>query len=187
MYINNYYNNIIKPSLISQNNIYNNFNLKNKYQNVIISLQFNTFKNEKSVKIIKLYNLLFFITKQKPFLKKIKFTYIKKQVLKSFFFLINLRKKNFNNFIFYIIHYYFYFFNMYYIKNLKYNFNLNNFTFYIDNIQSQLKNYEKLNIKSQFKIIFISNYNFNIFFKLLNNFQLLNIYNNKNALFTIKK
>lgn len=178
MYIENYFNSIIKPKLNLQNNIYNKFELLNPNV-IIVSIQFNTFKNDKSLKFIKLYNLLFFLTKQKPFLKKVKFNYIKKQILKSFFFLVNLRNNNLNNFLFYFINFYVYFFNIYFIKNLKYNFNQNNFIFYIDNIQSQLKNYEKLNIQTQFKIIFYNKLDFNIFIKILNNFNIIKFINKK--------
>lgn len=120
---------------------------------------------------------MFFLTRQKPFVKKVKFSYIKKQILKKFFFIVNLRKKNFFNFYFYLSHYYFFYFNIYYIKPLKYNFNNLNFMYYIDNIQGQLKNYGKLNMKSQIKLFFNSNCHrkYNYFIKLLNNYKLLNI------------
>src|SRR5690348_16915952 len=123
------YNNIVKNHLISRTSAFNINTLKfpPKFD---LSTVFNTFKGEKSLKLIKLYLILLYISNQKPFLKKIKFNYVKKKILKRFFISVSLSKKNSLNFFTYVLNFYSYFFHIYYQKNLKYNFLKNNFVLY---------------------------------------------------------
>jgi hypothetical protein len=176
MYIKKY-SILLRDIIINENNIYNNFKIKN-IDNLLIINQLNTYKDEKSIKIVKLFYLIFFLTKQRPFFKKVKFAYVKKQIMKSFFFYLNLHGRYFNNLLLYFNNFYLYFFNLYYSLNLKYNFNSKNFVFYIENIHNQYKKYGRLNIKSSLKIIFVNNENnLNIFFKLISAYNFIKIYN----------
>lgn len=72
------YNGIIKNHLIARTNTFNISTLKFPPR-LDLSTVFNTFRGEKSLKLIKLYLILLYISNQKPFLKKIKFNYVKKK------------------------------------------------------------------------------------------------------------
>jgi hypothetical protein len=169
------YNSILKNNLISKLELFNTSALNNPVS-ITISSSFNTFGSEKNLKMARLYNLIFFVSGQKPFIKKIKFNYIKKKILKSFIFLVSLNAKNTMNIILYFINFYIYFFHIYYQKNIKFNFFGNSFVFYIDNIQFFFRNYNKQNQKMQLKILFKSNFKGNFkFYNYLNNLFLLKI------------
>lgn len=142
------YNFIIKDNLISKNNLYNINSIRPP--SIFINSIFNTFKTEKNIKLIKLYLIIFLIGGQRPILKRIKFAYVKKKILKRFFVIVSLRQpNNLNN---YLTNFYIYFFHIYYQKKLKYNFFKKSFNIYIDNIQLFFKNYNKQNHKTQIKI-----------------------------------
>ena len=174
MYLKNY-NQVIKNFNLIQHNVYNTHNLSDKF-NVQLSCSFNTFKNEKNLKFIKLYLLLFFIGGQKPFLKKAKFNYIKKKILKKFFMVSSLGNTNKNFFMLYFLNFYLYFFHIYYQKTLKYNFFLKKLIIYLDNIQFFFKNYSKQAQKTQIKItIFSKNQKNQLFMGNLLNLFLLKL------------
>ncbi len=145
----------IKKIYVKSFNIYNVNKLSQKKTGMKLSSSFGTFKSEKNLKLIKLYNLLFLLTGQRPFLKRIKFNYIKKKILKRFFLVTDVSNKKLSNSIFYLI-FYLHFFHLYYQQKLKYNYSDNSFTFYIDNIQFFFKNYNKQNHKTQIKFEFLS-------------------------------
>jgi hypothetical protein len=169
------YNSILKNNLISKLELFNISTLNNPIS-ITISSSFNTFGSEKNLKMARLYNLIFFVSGQKPFIKKIKFNYIKKKILKSFIFLVSLNTRNTMNIILYFINFYIYFFHIYYQKNIKFNFFANSFIFYIDNIQFFFRNYNKQNQKMQLKVLFKSNFKGNFkFYNYLNNLFLLKI------------
>ena len=119
---------------------------------VKLSSVFNTFKSEKNVKFFKIYVMMFYISNQRPFIRKIKFNFLKKKILKRFFLEISVSKDNIKNIMFFIVHFYFYFFHIYYQKNLKYNYNRDRFVVYLDNLQFFFKNYNKQNQKTQIKL-----------------------------------
>jgi hypothetical protein len=169
------YNSILKNNLISKLGVFNQNSLNDPLY-LIITSNFNTFGGEKSLKMARLYNLMFFISGQRPFIKKVKFNYIKKKILKSFVFLVSLNRKNTLNSILYFINFYVYFFHIYYQKNIKFNFFNSSFIFYIDNIQFFFKNYNKQNQKIQLKFLFkcYSNNHFR-FYTYLNNLFMLKI------------
>lgn len=152
MYLNSY-NIITKNLLISQVNFYNINKIPLAFSITLFS-SFNTFKSEKSLKFIKLYFLLFYVGSQRPFLKKIKFSYMKKKILKRFLVSSTLNKINKNNFLSYMVNFYVYFFQVYYQKLLKYNYTYDNILIYIDNIQLFFKNYNKQSQKTQIKVAF---------------------------------
>jgi hypothetical protein len=154
MYLNNY-NFITKNLLINQVNFYN-INTISDVPYIALFSSFNTFKSEKNLKFIKLYCLLLYVGNQRPFLKKVKFSYMKKKILKRFIISSALNKGNKNNFLFYIVNFYTYFFQIYYQKLLKYNYTSGNVLIYIDNIQLFFRNYNKQNQKTQIKIAFSS-------------------------------
>jgi hypothetical protein len=171
----NSYNNSLKNYLLCSINLFNTNTLKNPLT-PIVSTVFNTFKGEKNLKFIKLYLIVLYISNQKPFIKKVKFSYIKKKILKRFFISVSLNKKNSFNFFMYMLNFYNYFFHIYYQKNLKYNFFDNSFVLYIDNIQFFFKNYNKQNQKTQIKLTFNLQKNQpSILFKYLNNMFLIRI------------
>jgi hypothetical protein len=170
-----FYNSLLKNNLISKLGVFN-FNELNTPASLIITSSFNTFGSEKNLKIARLYNLMFFISGQRPFIKKIKFNYMKKKILKNFILSVRLNSKNVSNTCLYFINFYIYFFHVFYQKNIKFNFFNNNFIFYIDNIQFFFKNYNKQNQKTQLKFLFKSNLNSYLkFYTYLNNLFLLKI------------
>jgi hypothetical protein len=173
----NYDKTVLKNHLIPQTNIFN-VNYINKNLNIALISVFNTFGSEKNIKLISLYLLLFYVANQRPFIKKVKFNYIKKKILKRFFLIVSLNKKNLRNFFMYLIKFYSYFFQIYYQKNFKYNFYGNNLTLHLDNIQFFFRNYNKQNHKTQIKAVFYSRfYTQNLLFKYLNNIFLLQLKN----------
>src|SRR3989344_3706018 len=133
-----------------------------------LSTVFNTFKGEKNLKFIRLYLVMLYISNQKPFIKKVKFNYIKKKILKRFFISVSLNKKNSFNF----------FFHIYYQKHLKYNTLGNSLVLYIDNIQFFFRNYNKHNQKTQIKLTLnLHNSRTDLLFRYLNNMFLIRIKN----------
>lgn len=174
----NKYNFAVKNCLITKNNLYNSCILNSRFQINLVSV-FNTFGSEKNIKLVKLYLILFYLTNQKPFIKKVKFNYIKKKILKRFFLIVNLNLKNQFNLLSYLINFYNYFFQVYYQKNLKYNYFNSKLVLYLDNLQLFFKNYNRQNHKTQIKIIIMppSNSKGSIFYQLLNNMFLLKIKN----------
>lgn len=143
----------IKKIYTNSFNIYNSSRLLKKKIKINVLSAFGTFKSEKNLKLTKLYNLLFYVSGQKPFLKKIKFNYIKKKILKRFFLLSSIPFNKFSNLIYYLM-FYLQFFHLYYQRKLKYNYSKNSFIFYIDNVQFFFKNYNKQNHKTQLKFEF---------------------------------
>lgn len=170
------YNCIVKNHLISRTRTFNINELKlpPKFD---LSAVFNTFKSERSLKLIKLYLILLYVSNQKPFLKKIKFSYIKKKILKRFFISVSLSKKNSLNFFMYVLNFYNYFFHIYYQNNIKYNSLENSLILYIDNIQFFFRNYNKQNQKTQLKLTFSTTGSHNVLFQYLNNMFLIRIKN----------
>ena len=81
----NSYNNLLKNCLLCNTNLFNTNTLKIPLRPNLSAI-FNTFKGEKSLKLIRLYLLILYISNQKPFIKKVKFNYIKKKYLKGFLF-----------------------------------------------------------------------------------------------------
>jgi hypothetical protein len=79
------YDSLLKNNLISKLALFNINNLNNS-SHLTISSSFNTFGSEKNLKMARLYSLMFFISGQRPSIKKVKFNYIKKKILKSFVF-----------------------------------------------------------------------------------------------------
>lgn len=174
MYVSNYHS-IVKNSIIAQSNLYNVFKSDINYK-LVTSTRFNTFKNEKSLKFIRLYKLAFLFSNQRPFLKKIKFNYTKKKILKRFFLTITFNYKKSSNFLLYLNTFYLYFFHMYYQDKIKYNAFTNNFILYLDNIQLFIKNYGKHAQRTQLQTMFISdNLNHNLLFKYLSNLFILEL------------
>jgi hypothetical protein len=170
-----YHTSNIKKIYTNSFNIYNSNSLLQKKVKTNVLSNFGTFKSEKNLKLIKLYNLIFYITGQRPSLKKIKFNYIKKKILKRFFLISSISNKNFSNSIFYLT-FYLHFFHLYYQNKLKYNYSESSFLFYIDNIQFFFKNYNKQNHKTQLKFEFFSSGDlkkFLLFF--LSNFYLIKL------------
>lgn len=172
----NKYNFAVKNCLLVKNNLYNSCILNNKFQVNLVSV-FNTFKSEKNIKLVKLYLILFYLTNQKPFIKKVKFNYMKKKILKRFFLVVKLNLKNQSNFLLYLINFYNYFFQVYYQKNLKYNYFTDKLVLYLDNIQLFFKNYNRQNHKTQIKMIITppASSKVSIFYQSLNQMFLLKI------------
>ena len=81
----NSYNNLLKNCLLYNINLFNTNKLKIPL-NPNLSTVFNTFRGEKNLKFIRLYLIMLYISNQKPFIKKVKFNYIKKKYLKGFLF-----------------------------------------------------------------------------------------------------
>jgi len=154
MFIDNYNNTITKNSIISQSNLYNLFESQPNSQTVCLIARFNTFKNEKSLKLIRLYNLCFFFSNQRPFLKKIKFNHIKKKILKRFFLITTVCQRRKKNVILYLSMFYIYFFHLYYQKNIKHNFFGKSYILYLDNVQLFFRNYGKQAQKTQLSVFF---------------------------------
>jgi hypothetical protein len=170
-----FYDSLLKNSLVSKLALFN-INSLNSNSHLTINSSFNTFGSEKNLKMARLYNLMFFISGQRPLIKKVKFNYIKKKILKSFVFSVSLNSKNACNTILYFINFYIYFFHVYYQKNIKFNYFDNSLVFYVDNIQFFFKNYNKQNQKIQLKFLFKSeSKNFFKFYNYLNNMFLLRI------------
>ena len=156
MFFDNYNNTIVKNLIISQSNLYNLSEAQLNAQNVCLMARFNTFKNEKSLKLIRLYNLCFFFANQRPFLKKVKFNHIKKKILKRFFLISTLGQRKKGNFTLYLSLFYVYFFHLFYQKGIKHNFFGNSYTLYLDNVQLFFKNYGKHSQKTQLSVFFKS-------------------------------
>jgi hypothetical protein len=171
---NNYYY-TIKKNLINQHNIFNCNKLPNNCLNVEIKSSFNSFGVEKNPKLVRLYNIIWYLTNQKPLLKRISFNYIKKKILKRIIFSIRLSKKNLINFINYMSGLYLHFFHIYYQKQVRFNVTNNNFSFYLDNPQLFFRNYIRKNQKIHLKISFILTDEKNLVFlsKYLSNLFLL--------------
>jgi hypothetical protein len=173
----NSYNSLVKNCLLYSVNLLNTSTLKIPLTSNL-STVFNTFKGEKSLKFIRLYLIILYITNQKPFIKKVKFNYIKKKILKRFFISVSLNKKNSFNFFMYILNFYNYFFHIYYQKHLKYNTLGNSLVLYIDNIQFFFRNYNKHSQKTQIKLtINLNNTAPELLFKYLNNMFLIRLKN----------
>jgi len=171
----NIYNSSLKNNLLSSVNLFNINTLKIPL-NPSLTTVFNTFKSEKSLKLIKLYLIILYISNQKPFIKRVKFNYIKKKILKRFFISVSLNKKNSLNFFMYVLNFYNYFFHIYYQKSFKYNSFEGSFIFYIDNIQFFFKNYNKQNQKTQIKLAFnLYKNKSTLLFKYLNNMFLIRV------------
>jgi hypothetical protein len=153
----NSYNNLLKNCLLCGINLFNT----------------NTLKIPPKPNLVMLY-----ISNQKPFIKKVKFNYIKKKILKRFFISVSLNKKNSFNFFMYILNFYNYFFHIYYQKHLKYNTLGNSLVLYIDNIQFFFRNYNKHNQKTQIKLTLnLHNSRTDLLFRYLNNMFLIRIKN----------
>jgi hypothetical protein len=88
-----FYNSLLKNNLISKLKVFN-LNELNTPICLTITSNFNTFGGEKNLKAVRLYNLMFFISGQRPFIKKIKFNYIKKKIIKNFVFSLRLNSRN---------------------------------------------------------------------------------------------
>jgi len=173
----NSYNNLLKSQLLCGINLFNTNTLKIPLK-PNLSTVFNTFKGEKSLKFIRLYLVMLYISNQKPFIKKVKFNYIKKKILKRFFISVSLNKKNSFNFFMYILNFYNYFFHIYYQKHLKYNTLDNSLVLYIDNIQFFFRNYNKHNQKTQIKLtLSLCNNQSDLLFRYLNSMFLIKIKN----------
>jgi hypothetical protein len=93
---------------------------------------------------------------QKPTLKRVKFMYLNKKILKRFNIVTTLNKSNKANFLFYLSSFYFYFYHIYYEKGLKYNNPGNDYDLYLDNIQFFIKSYYKQAQKTQIKVSLVS-------------------------------
>lgn len=151
-----FYNNIVqKLSFYSVHNYnLNNFISKKKLK---IVTSYNSFSDYKNYNFIRLYELLYIMSNQRPFLKRIRFMYVRKKILKKFFLAVNVSSRNLYNFILYFTNFYLYFFNIYYQKKIKYNYVVgDNIKLYIDNLHFFFKNYPRLKFKSQIKILLIS-------------------------------
>jgi hypothetical protein len=173
----NRYNSSLKNYLLCSINSFNTNTLKIPLKPTL-SAVFNTFRGERSLKFIKLYLMILYVSNQKPYIKKVKFSYIKKKILKRFFISVSLNKKNSFNFFMYMLNFYNYFFHIYYQKCLKYNRFENSLILYIDNIQFFFKNYNKQNQKTQIKLAFnLRNSQASILFKYLNNMFLIKVKN----------
>nr|ALG41033.1 ribosomal protein L5 [Acanthamoeba polyphaga] len=173
----NSYNNLLKNCLLCNTNLFNTNTLKIPLRPNLSAI-FNTFKGEKSLKLIRLYLLILYISNQKPFIKKVKFNYIKKKILKRFFISVSLSKKNSFNFFMYLLNFYNYFFHIYYQKHLKYNILGNSLILYIDNIQFFFRNYNKHSQKTQIKLTLdLYNNSADLLFRYLNNMFLIRIKN----------
>ena len=151
MPLNTYKSTVIKNLSLHQGNVYNINTLNNK-GSISISSSFTTFKSDKNLKFTKLYYLLFMVGSQKPILKRVKFIYLNKKILKRFNIFATLSKGNKTNFLFYLSNFYFYFYHIYYEKSLKYNTPGNEYHLYLDNIQFFIKSYYKQAQKTQIKI-----------------------------------
>jgi hypothetical protein len=145
------YRDLIQNVLINQNNLYNPC-LVEKSQTVTIKASFSTFGSEKNVNVIKLFNLVSLISSQRPYLKTIKFNYIKKKILKRLILGVSLNTHKAENLISYFYNFYSQFFHIYYQNPLKYNYSDSSLTLYLDNIQFFLKNYVRQNHRTQIKI-----------------------------------
>lgn len=139
---------------------YNNFN-KNK-SSLKITFILNYFGSSNLNKILKIYNFVQFFTNQKPFLKKVYFKNLKKKILKSFIFTVNLKNRPFSNFFNYMKFYYLYFYSIYYEKQIKYSYNLKSINYNLLNPFIFYKNY-KLNYKFALQIVLDSFRNKNFF------------------------
>jgi len=155
MYLNNYKRTVIKNLNLHQGSVYN-INTLNDDRSLQISTSFSTFKSDKNLKFTKLYYLLFSVGNQKPILKKVKFAYLNKKILKRFNIITTLSKGNSDNFLFYLSNFYVYFYHIYYEKNLKYNVLDNCYSLYLDNIQFFVKSYYKQAQKTQIKVSLFS-------------------------------
>jgi hypothetical protein len=151
MFLDSYENIIIKNLSLHQSNSYN-INKLSRNSKVSINSSFTTFKSDKNLKFTKLYYLLFMVGSQKPMLKRVKFMYLNKKILKRFNIVTTLNKNNKANFLFYLSSFYFYFYHIYYEKGLKYNNPGNDYDLYLDNIQFFIKSYYKQAQKTQIKV-----------------------------------
>lgn len=148
------YSSTVKKILINQNNIFNFNQLSNNKLKVSLKASFNSFGSEKNLKLIKLYNLVWYITNQKPLIKGVGFNYIKKKILKRIIFNINLSNYNTTNFIKYISQLYLHFFHIYYQNSIKFNITANSVVIYLDNPQFFFRNYIRKNQKIHIKVTF---------------------------------
>lgn len=121
--------------------------------------------------------MILYISNQKPFIKKVKFSYIKKKILKRFFISVSLNKKNSFNFFMYMLNFYNYFFHIYYQKCLKYNRFENSLILYIDNIQFSLKITINKTKRRKLNASLICVIATSILFKYLNNMFLIKVKN----------
>jgi hypothetical protein len=151
MFLDTYKNTVIKNLSLHQTNAYN-INMLGARDRVSINSSFTTFKSDKNLKFTKLYYLLFMVGGQKPILKRVKFMYLNKKILKRFNIVSTLDKFNKTNFLLYLSNFYFYFYHIYYEKVLKYNSRGNDYDLYLDNIQFFIKSYYKQAQKTQLKV-----------------------------------
>lgn len=117
-----------------------------------ISANLNYFNSKNLNKIAKFYYFIQFLTNRKPFLKKACFKNLKKKILKSFMFNINLRGRPFLNFFNYLKFYYFYFYSDYFTNPFSYANNTKSVVYSISNPYLFFKNY-KLNYKFCLKFL----------------------------------
>jgi hypothetical protein len=163
--IENNYSYTVKRILINQNNIFNYNHITSQKIGIKVKSSFNTFGSEKNQKLPTLYGNFWYFTNQKPFLKKIKFNYIKKKILKRIIFSLNLSSRNSLNFLKYLNSLYLHFFHVYYQKPIRFNITNNGITVYLDNPQLSFRNYVRKNQKIHLKVSF--------FFRKLNNLNFL--------------
>lgn len=175
MFLRNY-DKIIKDISINQSNVYNlNNNLSLKDLTVKVDASFNTFKDEKNLKFTRLYALIIYLTNQRPVLRKVNFSFLKKKILKKFVLSASLSKNNKANFLLYLFKQYIYYFQIYYQKPVKYNLPRNRFTIYLDNPQFFIKNYNKHGQKIQLKISFAGRKGLEYITKYISNFFILRL------------
>jgi hypothetical protein len=166
MFIDNY-KIVIKNFLIADTNLYNIPRVIHELS--ILRSVFSTFGSGKSTGLVRLYSLLFRLTNQRPFLKRVRLSYIKKKILYRFFICLNLNSRNARNFFFYFVEFYLYFFNIFFLRNLNFSFNCSRFVYYLDNFQYFVKNYGKHNQRTRLELSvkFDSITSFNCYFKHL--------------------
>lgn len=176
MYINQYIRKINEQLILLQSAVYNVHQTKEPFR-IQLNASFNTFSGERNLKLVKLYNLILYLTNQRPYLKKVKFNYKKKKILKRFILVDSLSLKNTDNFLNYLVHNYLYFFHIYYQKPLKYNILKNRLVLYLDNPQFFIKNYNKHQQRFKLKILFtFKNKLFcNQFIRTMSNFFLIKV------------
>jgi len=155
MYLNNYKRTVIKNLNLHQGSVYN-INTLDENAAIRINTSFSTFKSDKNLKFTKLYYLLFMVGGQKPILRRVKFAYLNKKILKRFNITTTLSKNNKGNFLFYLSNFYLYFYHIYYEKSLKYNVLNGCYSLYLDNIQFFVKSYYKQAQKTQIKVSLFS-------------------------------
>lgn len=143
-------------------NINNNSLSTKSFSNV--SCVLNLFQSNDLIKLTKLYYFIFFLTGQRPFLKKVRFKNLKKKILKRFFFGLTLRRNLLINFLRYLKFFYFYYYQIYYTKKFNYNYNAKKMEYRLFNPYAFYKSYNKLNF-SFCLVVSHNKFNNNSFFK----------------------